>query len=146
MTAVITAVLGARIGAELPTVSFPITLYRLVMAAGGNRDFNAIHHNRNYARRTGAPDAYANTLFLMGMWERAVNDWTDSRGRIVAIRGFRMARFSTLGNTAVVRGTVKAVDADRGIVTFTVSTADREGCTVGPGEVDVVFRVGGRDS
>jgi hypothetical protein len=34
-----------------------------VMAAGANRDFNAIHHNAEVARATGAPDIYANTLF-----------------------------------------------------------------------------------
>lgn len=139
MTAVITSASQASVGTELPAVSFPITLYRLVMAAGGNRDFNAIHHNRDYARSTGAPDAYANTLFLMGMWERAINDWTDSRGRIVAIRGFRMSRFTTVGTTAVVVGTVTATDTSRGIVTFTVSTTDGDGCTVGPGEVDVAL-------
>lgn len=134
MTAPITA---ASVGAELPDVAFPITLYRLVMEAGANRDFNSIHHNCEYARATGAPDSYANTLFLMGMWERAIYDWTNSTARIVAIRGFRMSRFNTAGSTAVVSGTVKAVDA--GVVTFAISTSDGEHCTVGPGEVDVVF-------
>jgi acyl dehydratase len=142
---VIAAASEARVGAELPAISFPITLYRLVMAAGGNRDFNAIHHNRDYARATGAPDAYANTLFLMGMWERAISDWTNSMGRIIAIRGFRMSRFNTVGTTAVVTGAVKASDTERGVVTFAVSTADGDGCTVGPGEVDVAFAVGGHD-
>jgi hypothetical protein len=140
VTVPITAASAANAGAELPDVSFPVTLYRLVMEAGANRDFNSIHHNRDHARATGAPDAYANTLFLMGMWERAIYDWTDSTARIVAIRGFRMARFNTVGTTAVVSGAVKAVDADRGVVTFAISTSDGEHCTVGPGEVDVAFR------
>jgi acyl dehydratase len=135
----ITTASNATVGAELADVAFPVTLYRLVMEAGANRDFNSIHHNREYARASGAPDAYANTLFLMGMWERAICDWTDSTRRIVAIRGFRMSRFNTVGTTAVVSGTVKAIDADRGIVTFSISTFDSAGCTVGPGEVDVVF-------
>jgi acyl dehydratase len=120
-------------------VTFPITLYRLVMAAGGNRDFNAIHHNRDYARVTGAPDAYANTLFLIGMWERAIDEWTNSQGRIIAIRGFRMSRFNTVGSTAVVSGAVRATDSDRGLVTFTIGTSDGDHCTVGPGEVDVIL-------
>ncbi|MGH3556083.1 MAG: acyl dehydratase [Mycobacterium sp.] len=141
----ITSALDAQAGTELSVVSFPITLYRLVMAAGGNRDFNAIHHNRDHARATGAPDAYANTLFLMGMWERAISEWTGTTGRIVAIRGFRMVRFTTVGTTAVVKGAVKTTDTDRGIITFAISTADAEGCTVGPGEVDVVFGIAGQD-
>ena len=59
-------------GQELTRVSFPLSIYRLVVAAGANRDFNAIHHNREWARSTGAPDAYANSVFLVGMCERCV--------------------------------------------------------------------------
>ena len=108
------------------------------MEAGANRDFNSIHHNRlrpheRRARRV------RQSLFLMGMWERAVYDWTDSTARIAAIRGFRMSRFNTVGSTAVVMGSVTAVDAERGVVTFAISTSNAEGYTVGPGEVDVVF-------
>jgi hypothetical protein len=50
-------------GELLEPLAFPLTAYRLVMAAGANRDFNAIHHNAEVARATGAPDIYANTLF-----------------------------------------------------------------------------------
>jgi acyl dehydratase len=129
----------AEPGTMMPDVSMPITLYKLVMAAGGNRDFNAIHHNRDYARSTGAPDAYANTLFLMGLWERAVEEWTGAGGRIVAIRGLRMVRFNTVGSTAVVSGAIKGVDDASRVVTFTVATSDADGITVGPGEVDVLL-------
>jgi hypothetical protein len=54
-------------GEALAPLAFPLSVYRLVVAAGANRDFNAIHHNSDYARATGAPDMYANTLFLQGM-------------------------------------------------------------------------------
>ncbi len=37
------------VGDELGPVEFPLPIYRLVVAAGGNRDFNSIHHNRSYA-------------------------------------------------------------------------------------------------
>jgi acyl dehydratase len=117
--------------------TYPLPLYRLVMEAGANRDFNSIHHNRDYARSTGAPDAYANTLFLMGMWERAVRDWVGSGAVIQAIRGFRMGRFSTIGATCVVSGKVTAVDLATHLVTFTIATTVEAEVTVGPGEVDV---------
>lgn len=51
-------------GEALEALEFPLNVYRLVMAAGANRDFNSIHHNSDYARSTGAPDMYANSLFF----------------------------------------------------------------------------------
>jgi acyl dehydratase len=68
-------------------VSYPLTVYRLVMAADGTRDFNSIHHNGEYARSTGAPDMYASTAFLLGIWERAVRCWIGNAGTIRSIRG-----------------------------------------------------------
>jgi acyl dehydratase len=126
-----------RAGDEIDSVMFPLPMYRLVMEAGANRDFNSIHHNREYARSTGAPDAYANTLFLMGMWERAVRDWAGPGAVITAIRGFRMGRFNTTGTTCVVRGAVAGVDLATNLVTLSIATASEKELTVGPGEIDV---------
>ena len=64
-------------GTALPAVSIPITLQRLVMEAGANRDFSLIHHDSGVARATGAPDAFANTFFLMGMFERLMREWAE---------------------------------------------------------------------
>jgi hypothetical protein len=50
------------------------------MTAGANRDFNAIHHNVEVARAAGASDMYANTLFLQGMWERAIRRYIGPTG------------------------------------------------------------------
>jgi hypothetical protein len=61
-------------GAELPAIAIPITLQRLVMEAGANRDLSLIHHDTKVARATGAPDAFANTFFLMGMFERLMRE------------------------------------------------------------------------
>ena len=63
------------VGLELPTASIPITLQRLVMEAGANRDFSLIHHDSQVARATGASGAFANTFFLMGMFERVMREW-----------------------------------------------------------------------
>lgn len=130
------------VGEELPTVSFPITVYRLVMEAGANRDFNSIHHNSEYARGTGAPDMYANTLFLMGMWERTVRDWAGPRAQIVALRGFRMGRFNILGSATTVTGVVTGVDTHSGEVSIRMACEDADGVTVGPGEIVVRLPAG----
>lgn len=125
------------VGDQLPEAVYPINVYRLVMEAGANRDFNSIHHNSAYAQSTGAPDMYANTLFLMGMWERAVRDWMGPDGQIVAVRKFRMGRFNVVGHTTRVQAQVTAVDPVAGRATITVACVDDAGVTVGPGEVDI---------
>ena len=85
-------------------VELPAPIYRLVVAAGGNRDFNSIHHNSAYAKATGAPDMYASTFFLMGTWERVVRDFIGPRGTIRSINDFRMRKFNLVGTTMTVGG------------------------------------------
>ena len=67
------------VGDEVAVVEFPLSIYRLVVAAGGNRDFNSIHHNSSYAKASGAPDMYASTFILIGAWERVVRDFIGRR-------------------------------------------------------------------
>jgi acyl dehydratase len=128
-------------GDELPPVEFPLTVYRLVVEAGANRDFNAIHHNSEFARASGAPEMYANTTFLLGMWERAVREFIGVEGRIVAITGFRMTSFNVVGQTVTVRGRVtgKREEADRALVDIEVWSENETGVTVGPGTVTVTL-------
>ena len=129
------------VGDPVGPVEFALPLYRLVVAAGGNRDFNSIHHNRSYAVATNAPDAYASTFFLMGAWERAVRDWIGDAGTIRAIRGFRMRKFNLVGSVMTVAGTVTGVRLDDGAGVVTLQLASRVGedVTVGPGEVEVTL-------
>jgi acyl dehydratase len=128
------------VGEVLPAVSYPITVYRLVMAAGSNRDFNSIHHNTEYARSTGAAEMYANTQFLMSAWERCVRDWMGIGGTIRAIRGFRMRSFNYAGDTVHVRGEVaqtRVAGDGTGVVSVAIRCENSQGVTVGPGVVEV---------
>jgi acyl dehydratase len=123
------------VGDELTPVSFPITVYRLVMAAGASRDFNSIHHNTEYAQSTGAREMYANTTFLLGMWERAVREWIGPAGKIHSISGFRMRSFNYVGDTTTVTGTVIGIDGST--IRIEVTSSNSTGITVGPGVVTV---------
>lgn len=132
------------VGDMLPTLRFPLTVYRMVMAAGANRDFNAIHHNTAHAQSTGAPEMYANVLFLQGMWERTVREYIGLAGTLHAIRDFRMKSFNTAGDTVVVRGRVErkwidegAEPAQRHRLELKVWSENRHGVSVGPGVVEV---------
>ncbi len=128
-------------GDDVPSVEFSLTVYRLVVEAGANRDFNAIHHNSEVARASGAPEMYANTGFLLGMWERAIREFAGLEGSVRRITGFRMRRFNVVGQTVVVRGRVlgKRREDDASLVELELwSEVDGE-VTVGPGTVTVVL-------
>jgi acyl dehydratase len=132
-----------RPGQPIEPVPYPLTVYRLVMAAGGNRDFNSIHHNGDYARSTGARDMYASTAFLLGTWERAVRDWIGTAGTIRSIRGFRMRQFNLVGDTTRVLGQVASAELRDGVgvVVLELRSENSKGVTVGPGQVEVTLPV-----
>jgi acyl dehydratase len=130
-------------GSDVPPIAFPLSVYRLVVEAGANRDFNSIHHNSEYARRSGAPEMYANTGFLLGMWERTVREFIGLGGSIRRVAGFRMRRFNTVGGTVVVRGRVKSKRREAGDALVELEVWSELGgeTTVGPGVVTVALPV-----
>lgn len=129
----------ARPGDVLGPVDFPLSVYRLVVAAGAVRDFNSIHHNSEFARASGAPEMYANTLFLQGMWERTVREYIGLAGQIRRLAGFRMNHFSCAGTTVVVRGEVVRtwLDGATGLAEIRVWSENEGRVSVGPGLVTV---------
>jgi acyl dehydratase len=126
-------------GEVLPTLRFPLTIYRLVMSAGATRDYNAIHHNSEFARKSGAPDMYANGLLLQGMWERSVREFIGLDGVIRALRGFRMKIFNTVGDTVVVKGRVKRKwrEGESALLELEMWSENSKGVSVGPGSMIV---------
>ena len=124
-------------GDELAPAIYPLSVMRLVMAVGANRDFNSIHHNADFARASGAPDLYANTYFLQGMWERCVRDHIGPQGRIRALHGFRMKAFHTPGQTVTVRARVQRtwLEEGLGLVEIHIHSETEKGLSVGPGRV-----------
>ena len=128
-------------GDEVPPVQFPLSVYRLVMEAGANRDFNSIHHNSEYARQTGAPEMYANTIFLQGMWERTVREFIGLAGTIKSLAGFRMKIFNTAGDTVVTKGAVKRTwqEGEEALVELSIWSENSQGVSVGPGTVVVTL-------
>lgn len=128
-------------GDELPTQEFPLSVFRLVMAAGSNRDFNSIHHNTEYAQATGAPEMYANNFFLQGMWEKTVREYIGLRGVIKSLKGFRMSSFNTVGDTVVTKGRVQDKWQENGenFLELEVWSENTTGVSVGPGTMVVTI-------
>lgn len=128
-------------GDEVPAVEFPLSVYRLVVEAGANRDFNSIHHNSEYAQKTGATEMYANTIFLQGMWERTVREFIGLGGVMKSLKGFRMKIFNTVGDTVVTKGVVKRKweEGEEALVDLEIWSENSKGISVGPGTVVVVL-------
>jgi hypothetical protein len=119
-----------QVGDELPPLTIPITLQRLVMEAGANRDLSLIHHDTGVARATGAPDAFANTFFLMGMFERLMREWTGPAARIRKIGPLRMMIFNAVGDTVEFKGLVESLDEAAGTVGLDMWVESERGKTV----------------
>nr|WP_271208827.1 hypothetical protein [Rhodococcus wratislaviensis]GLK33182.1 hypothetical protein GCM10017611_00240 [Rhodococcus wratislaviensis] len=96
------------IGEALPERMLPLTLQRLVMEAGVNRDFTPTHHDTEIAQGSGAPGPYLNTPMIMALLEAGIRDWMGVEGRLLEL-DFRMLRFNVVGSVARFGGEVMAV-------------------------------------
>jgi acyl dehydratase len=99
--------------ADLPPFALPLTVQRLVMEAGANRDFTPIHHDREITRATGAPDPYANTMLVQAIFEATLREWMGLAGRLRTLR-FSMRSFATTGAVLSGHGRVTARRAEEG--------------------------------
>jgi acyl dehydratase len=117
------------VGDQLPTHTVMITLQRLVMEAGANRDFAPIHFDRDAARATGAPDVYANTIFLEAVIESSLRRWAALNGRIREI-AFTMRGFNCVGDTVSAGGLVAALDPAQRLVELEIWVESERGRTV----------------
>lgn len=117
------------VGEEIPEISMPITLQRLVMEVGSNRDFSLIHHNTEVAQATGATDAYMNTFFIIGLFERMLREWMGTRGRLKKIGSLQMKSFNVVGDVVYCRGKVTGKQDD-GTVNLDIRMENQERVTV----------------
>ena len=110
-------------GDELPPFGLALTLQRLVMEAGANRDFAPIHHNAEIARAAGAADPFANVMLVQALLEATLRDWMGLDGRLRKL-GIRMGSFATAGAMMTGHGRVTATrpEANGGLVELEVWT------------------------
>lgn len=118
------------VGEALAPISIPVTLQRLVSEAGANRDLSLIHHDNAVAQATGAPGAYANTFFMMGMFERLVREWMGIKGKLKKISNLRMKTFNSVGDVMTITGKVEGVDAANSSALVKAAISTDKGVTV----------------
>lgn len=128
-------------GDELDPIEFPLTVHRLVVEAGANRDFAQIHHNTEATLKTGAPEMYANNVFIQGWWERTTREFIGLDGRIKKVGPFRMKIFNVVGETSTMKGKVvrKWQEGGDNLVELELWTESPKGVSVGPGPVTVTL-------
>ena len=117
------------VGDHLPEVEIIISLQRLVMEAGANRDLSLIHHDSTAAKATGAPDAYANTFFLLGMFERLVREWGGLAAEIKRLGPMQMRTFNAVGDVLTFSGEVASKDDASGEVSLSLWAESERGRT-----------------
>jgi acyl dehydratase len=136
--------LGAvAIGERLPPRPVLLTLQRLVMEAGANRDFAPIHFDFEAGRGTGADGPYANATFLETLIEFALRDWAGDAAWIAEI-GFTMRRFNCVGDTVTAGGEVTKVCLRERVAVLDVWVESERGTTVeGTAKVEFPLPSGG---
>ena len=97
-------------GASFGTSTLHLSLHRLIMIAGANRDFALAHSDNESAREAGAPAAFADVMLCFTLFERLLLQWSGPRGRVKKLGPFRIRDFVTCGQDSITTGTITRVD------------------------------------
>lgn len=90
--------------AVVATTSIDLTLQRLVMAAGANRDFAPVHHDPAVAAAAGLGAPFANSMFVATQFERTVVEWAGPWWRPATVE-VQLVAPAAAGSAFVVSGT-----------------------------------------
>ncbi len=95
-----------EVGQELPGgYSLKINMTRLCLQVSGTQDYYPVHHDRDFARMQGAPDAFVNTGFLTAALGRLLTNLLGVEGRMVKFK-IEMRKMNLLGDKMTVKGKV----------------------------------------
>jgi uncharacterized OB-fold protein len=103
------------VGDELPPLRLDISATRVVATAIASRDYEAVHHDREEARRRGTRDIFLNILSSNGLALRYVTDWAGPEA-VVTAASIRLGVPSYAGEKLVLTGRVTATDGRTGQV------------------------------
>lgn len=95
-----------KIGSTIPPLSICLSLQRLIMVSGANRDFAMTHIDNEAAREGGAASAYADIMFIFSVLDRLLLEWTGPAGVLRRIGPVKLHDFVLSGHELTVAGTV----------------------------------------
>jgi acyl dehydratase len=90
-------------GANLPELIFPVTQTLCALDVAATKDYFPGHHDSDFARSQGIPDAYPNTMFYQGLTDRVALEWGGAEATIHR-RSMTMASPAPIGKTLRTRG------------------------------------------
>jgi acyl dehydratase len=131
---------GVTPGMELGEVVYgPLERADIVRYAGASGDFNPIHIDEGYARRTGAPTVFAMGMLPAGYLAHAVSDWFGGPHHLRRLK----VRFTTRvwpGDEIACTG--KVTEIEDGLIKVTMQATRRgdgpEGVEVPEEEIAIV--------
>jgi len=94
-----------QVGESLSPFTVPLTLQRMIMEAGANRDFTPTHSDPAAARAVGAPAVFAGATMVETLLEAGIRTWAGLAPRI-AVMEYAMRDFTCAGDVVTVTGTV----------------------------------------
>ena len=99
------------VGTALPPLDLEITPTVVIAAALASRDFERVHHDRNFAQASGMKDIFLNILATNGFVIRYVTDWAGPQA-VVKQSSIRLGVPHYAGETLKLSGTVESVGED----------------------------------
>jgi acyl dehydratase len=132
--------------AQLPdVVDDPISYQRVVMNPGATWDYFPGHFDPEYARSTGQPTIFVNTMHVAGFVDRVATEWAGPLSRVVR-RKLSLLGSIYAGDTITARRRIVGTREEgvRRLVDLHVDVVNQRGELCAPAEVtlDVTRSVG----
>ncbi|TGK02837.1 dehydratase [Leptospira langatensis] len=128
-----------EVGQELPPLKVdPVTHANLVRYAGASGDFNPIHNDPDFARKTGLDGTIAHGMFVMAQIGRLCTAWADQKQ--IREFGVTFKAMTKPGQKLTCSGKIKRKKEENGekLLTVAVEAADESGEVKASGELVVV--------
>ncbi|EMJ99986.1 MaoC family dehydratase [Leptospira sp. WS58.C1] len=128
-----------EVGQELPPLKVDtVTHAHLVRYAGASGDFNPIHNDPDFARKTGLDGTIAHGMFVMAQIGRLCTSWADQKQ--IKEFGVTFKAMTKPGQTLTCSGKIKRKKEENGekLLTVAVEAADESGEVKASGELVVI--------
>lgn len=113
-------------GAQLPSLTVPVTVALVTGGAIATRDYFPGHHDLEAARRLGSPHIFMNILTTNGLVQRFVEDWTGPQGRLCDLK-IKLGAPNYPGDAMTLTGAVTDKRASDRTVEITLKGANSMG-------------------
>lgn len=101
------------VGAELPTLTVPVTVALVNGGAMATRDYFPGHHDLQAARDLGSAHIFMNILTTNGLVQRFIDDWSGPQARMHDLK-IKLGAPNYPGDTMTITGAITDKrDADR---------------------------------